>query len=349
MVKKPSRVAAALLGILLAIAAFCRIWGLDFGLPYTQARPDETYIIDVARALLGGTPPPPAYDYPWFYMWLISILYVGYYVWGLAQGTFHSLSDMITSWPTHWEPFFLLSRALSAAFGTATVWLVFRIGRRLWGESTGLVAALFLSLAFLHARDSHFGTTDVTVVFFIVWAMDWLLVAHDTGRRTAFAISGLIAGLAAATKYSAILLAAPIIASAILHRLNSDDHERAPRDRRVLVFGAAFLAGFCIGIPFLFTDTARFIDAMRMLWDSMRVGSRTVDSGNGYAFHIALSLRHGVGLPLLVVGMAGALLICWREPTVAALLLSFPAGYYLVSGGFRTLYVRYSLPLVPFL
>ena len=348
MVRNPSRVVAALLAVILGIGALCRIWGLDFGLPYTQARPDETYIIDVARALLSGTAPPRHYDYPWLYMGLVSVLYIAYYLLGAALGTFHSLSDMITSWRTHWEPFFLLSRALSAGFGTATVWVVFRIGRRLWDEWTGLLAALFLSLAFLHARDSHFGTTDVATVFFIVWAIDLLIAAHHERRGARFAAAGLIAGLAAATKYSALLLAVPITASYVLHVMNGS-RGQAERDRRVLVFGAAFLAGFSIGVPFLFTDAGHFVAAMQLLWDSMRVGNQGLDPGSGYAFHLALSLRHGLGLPLLVTGIAGALLIAWREPQVAALLLSFPFTYYLVAGGVRNLFVRYAVPLVPFL
>jgi len=54
MVRNASRVVAALLAVILGIGALSRIWGLDFGLPYTQARPDETYIIDVARASFPG-------------------------------------------------------------------------------------------------------------------------------------------------------------------------------------------------------------------------------------------------------------------------------------------------------
>ena len=44
-------------------------------------------------------------------------------------------------------PFFLLSRALAATFGTATVYVVFRLGRRLWDDTTALVAAAFMALA----------------------------------------------------------------------------------------------------------------------------------------------------------------------------------------------------------
>ena len=39
------------LAAIVAIAAVARFWGLGFGLPYTNARPDETIVIDVRRQL----------------------------------------------------------------------------------------------------------------------------------------------------------------------------------------------------------------------------------------------------------------------------------------------------------
>lgn len=348
--RKPSLLVSTLIAAILLVGALARYWALDFGLPHTQARPDETYIIDIARAFLSGNLLPPYYDYPWLYMWLLSCVYLGYYVWGVVSGLFHSLPDMIASWPTHWEPFFLLSRALSATFGTATVFVVFRLGRELWDEWTGLLAAWFLSLAFLHARDSHFGTTDVTAAFFITLAVGLLLAAHRSKSQRTFAAAGLVAGLAAATKYHAVLLLAPVVASYALHVAESSSPRRqALKDPRIPVFGLAFLAAFCVGIPFVLFDTQGYVKAMALLWDSMRLGNPALDMGSGYRYHVELSLRHGLGLPLLLTGVAGSILILARERRVAVLLLSFPIAYYVAAGEVRNLFARYSVPLVPFL
>src|SRR3982750_3261804 len=88
------------LTLIVALAAAVRLRGLSFGLPHTQARPDETVIIEAARLLLSGTM-PRFYDYPWLFIWLTSLAYVGYFLWGFAQGAFHSLAEMVASWPTH--------------------------------------------------------------------------------------------------------------------------------------------------------------------------------------------------------------------------------------------------------
>jgi hypothetical protein len=56
-----------------------------------------------------------------------------------------------------------------------------------------------------------------------------------------------------------------------------------------------------------------------------------------------------MGVPLLVAGLAGAVLLLWTEPRTGVLLLSFPIAYYVVAGSIRLLFVRYAMPVVPFL
>ena len=131
------------LAVLLALAAYVRFHALAFGLPFTQARPDETFVIEAARTLLSARL-PRFFDYPWLYIWLVSFGYVWYFVWGAATGAFHSIAEMVASWPTYWEPFFLIPRAISATAGTLTVLVVYRLGRQLRDETPGLVSALFL-------------------------------------------------------------------------------------------------------------------------------------------------------------------------------------------------------------
>jgi 4-amino-4-deoxy-L-arabinose transferase-like glycosyltransferase len=335
------------LGFILAIAAAVRFWGLWFGLPHTQARPDETHIIEAARTMLSGRL-PRFYDYPWLYISALSVLYAAYYAWGAATGSFHAMSDMLASWPTYWSPFFLLSRAMAAAFGTATVFVVFRIGRRLWGDTAALLAALFMALAFIHARDSHFGTTDTALTFFIIASVGVLIDAHRTANQRQFIVAGLIGGLGAATKYNALLLLAPIVTSYALHVGLAIDRSAAARDPRLFAYGLPFLLAFGAGIPFVVLDFQNFVAAMRELQSSMTHGDPRLGLTNGWVHHLVNSMRYGLGLPLLVGGIGGAVLMAVRTPALAALLLAFPVAYYSVAGGLRNLFFRYTIPLVPF-
>ena len=338
-----------LLAGLLAVAALVRFRAIHFGLPYTQARPDETAIIDPVRVLLSGHL-PHFYDYPWLFLWIVALAYVGYFLWGAAAGRFQSMSDMLASWPVHWEPFFLIPRAISAVAGTLSVLIVFRLGRQVRDTTTALVAALFFTFAFMHVRGSHFGTTDVVMTGLMVATVALLLEAHRSRRRRLFLGAGLVAGLAAATKYNAVLLVVPMLVSHLLHVWDSPGHRRdAWLDAGILYFSVPFALAFAVGVPFVVLDRGPFLDAMRELAHALRVGDVRMDLGNGWLYHLTFSLRYGMGMPLLVAGLAGAAVLLWMEPRTGMLLLSFPLAYYLVAGSIRLLFVRYAMPIVPFL
>jgi 4-amino-4-deoxy-L-arabinose transferase-like glycosyltransferase len=345
-----ARLITPLLVLTLLIAAAVRFWGLDFGLPHTQARPDETYIIDVTLALLRGVWPPPNYDYPWLYAMLLTGMYQPYFLWGLWHGSFQSLADLAASWPLHWEPFFLISRSLSAMAGTATVFVLYWIGRGIWNPRTGVAAAFLLSVAFLHVRDSHYGTTDILMTLFIMTAVGLLLRAHLTGRRASFVVAGAVAGLAVGTKYNAALLAAPALVSYFIDIVDSPGRRvRAIVGLRLWLFAVPFIVVFLLAAPFIVLDSSRFLDSLNLLRDSMQAGHGALELERGWEHHLKLSLRYGLGLPLLAAGVLGAATIFVREWRIGALLLAFPIAYYVVAGFSRNQFFRYVIPVVPFL
>jgi 4-amino-4-deoxy-L-arabinose transferase-like glycosyltransferase len=339
------------LAAIVAIAAAARFWGLGFGLPHTNTRPDETIIIDVALSFLRGNLRPAFYDYPWLFMWTLAGLYLIYYAWGRVTGVWHALAELVASWRFQWIPFFLIPRGLSAVMGTATVLVVFRIARRAWGDATGLVAALFMALAFVHVRDSHFATTDVAMTCLLIWSVSFLIDGHRSRRSRDFAIGGILGGLAAATKYNALLLIVPLITTYLLNIFEQPPGGRrqALMDPRLFVYGLPFLAAFAIGVPFLLVDLPRFLGQFALLKDSMEMGTPGLDLSAGWVHHLQFSLRYGLGLPLLAAGIGGAAALLWLEPRLGLLLLSFPISYFIVAGSFRNLFFRYMVPLVPFL
>jgi hypothetical protein len=78
-------------------------------------------------------------------------------------------------------------------------------------------------------------------------------------------------------------------------------------------------------------------------------GGHGIDLGRGWVYHATTTLRYGVGMPLLVAGVCGMLLLLirdWRKGTLVAL---FPASYYVLLGGGYTVFARHMIPVVPFL
>src|SRR5881394_3989137 len=199
------RVRAALpMAAVLLIAAALRFYGLGFGLPHPQARPDETTALGHAEAILHGQLNPH------FFNWPSVSLYLFAGVFAMA----HALGVTLTR-PRE----FLIARAVVALAGTATVPLAAVIARRVADHAAGLVAALLLAVATLHVRESHFAMTDVVMTLLLLTSLALMMVARGGPSTWRYAAAGAVGGLASSTKYTAavvliLVAAAPSIAGA---------------------------------------------------------------------------------------------------------------------------------------
>lgn len=70
--------------------------------------------------------------------------------------------------------------------------------------------------------------------------------------------------------------------------------------------------------------------------------------GSGWTNHLVVSLRYGLGAPVVVAALIGSAWLARTAPAIAAVAVSFPVAYYLVIGAGRTVLVRYIDPLLPF-
>jgi YYY domain-containing protein len=113
----------------------------------------------------------------------------------------------------------LVGRALSGLFDLATVWLIFLIGRRLYGDRVGLLAAALLSLTVLDIQHSHFLVVDTFANFFVVVCLYFCLNIVERARTRDFVWAGVALGLGVASKISIYPLAGVIALAALLHVL----------------------------------------------------------------------------------------------------------------------------------
>lgn len=98
------------------------------------------------------------------------------------------------------------ARAMNSLFGAALVLLVYYWSRELWGEAGALVSAAFCALCPTMLAHSGLATSDMGMAFFLLAAAGayWRHL-HD-GRGRTWWLSALLLGLAAVTKYTAVLL-----------------------------------------------------------------------------------------------------------------------------------------------
>ena len=144
-----------------------RFWGIGFGLPHPYARPDERTIIRIALGFGSGDLNPHFFNYDTLFMYILICLYILYYLFGLISGRYAGTADFIQEYVIDASNFHLIARCLSAFLGVLTVYVLYQIVKRLFGKKEAIVSSFFLSLTYLHVRDSHFGTTDIAATLFI--------------------------------------------------------------------------------------------------------------------------------------------------------------------------------------
>ena len=336
--------------IIMALAAVVRFWGLDFGLPHTFVRPDESRAVNMAVKFGQGDLEPPFFIWPTLYPYLLSIVYGIYFVIGRATGIYGSVHDFAVEFATDPTIFYLLDRALSAVFGTLTVLVVFRIGERLGGRRTALMAALFLALAFLHVRDSHFGVTDVTMIFFIMTSTLYILKAGDTGKLRHYVLAGLLGGAAASTKYSGFMLVLPMLAAHFMVTPRTSEHFKCfIFDRRLYAFLVTMLVAFLAGTPYAAPEFSRLVADLSGLESDLNLGHHGIVLDRGWWHHLRFNLFYGMGWPLLAASFAGIIVLCKKAPKKAVVFLAFPLVYYVYAGKFNAVFARFIMPVVPFL
>ncbi|MGE0451579.1 MAG: ArnT family glycosyltransferase [Vicinamibacterales bacterium] len=336
----------------IVLAGFAvRLWGLTFGLPIVSARPDELVIVVTAlRFLSEGNLNPRFFDYPGLFLYLVGAIYLVYYAIGRGLGWFDSIPHFVGGTHGRWPMLYFLNRFASALFGTLTIVWLYRTARRLFGETAGLLAALFLAFAFLHVRDSHYGTTDAALVFFTVCAIHALVLLNGERRRSHAVRAGIFAGLAMGAKYNSLLLVAPMFVVEAGHAWSRRDRPRELLRTTYLPWMLGLmLVTFLATSPYLIIDYRHALRDFEALGSSMSGGMTPRDLlGPGWLYHVRFSLFHGVGWPMLLAAFAGAAVMLFRHAFLALLLLAYPLAYYAVAGASANVFVRYMLPVVPF-
>lgn len=328
-----------------------RLWGITFGLPHVRARPDELFVIGAAIGMHGGDANPRFFDYPGLYLYLVAGLYAIFYGIGRITGQFASAEGFVANFREAWAPYFLIPRLTAALLGTATVAVVYGIGATLLTRTAGLVSALFLALAFLHVRDSHYATTDVPMTFFVMGAVLAAARVQRDRRASDAWLAGILAGCATSTKYNAVFVTLALAAVEALHAWElRRDWRRSLRETHILRMAAGCILIFAATNPYLFLDFSTAWTQLSGLAMQNEAGMTPPELlGRGWTYHLPNSLRHGLGLPLLGAALAGFTWMAVRKPGTALVLGVFPVAYYAVVGMGHNVFVRYMVPVVPFL
>lgn len=348
--------------LLLAAIALClRVYGNGFGLP-DEFHVDEAHLVPRAIRFGTGDFDPHWYFYPPLYMYVLFALYAVYFGLGHALGAFASAADFGMQYFVDPTGFYLIGRTATAVLGAATVWLAYRFAERAYGRAAGVCAGLLLALCALHADNSHFATTDTPLAFAAMVSL-WLAWRFtQTGNRRTLAAAGLAAGLAAAVKYTGVLLV-PALCLAVFARWRGmganpyyeldPDRGRAGRAARAIAIASACAAaGFLIGCPWAVLNPGPFYtDVVLAQGENIKQAGLGMEHIRNMWWHVpAVFLREGMTLPVLLVCAAGLGWALWKRTAADIVMAGFVVVYYVWVAHYRHYgFARYWVAVTPML
>jgi uncharacterized membrane protein len=272
-------------------------------------------------------------------------------------------------------------RLVIAGLDTLTILLLFLLGRRIYGRGAGLLAAAFYAYAAQAVQLSHFFAMDpASTTFTVLAVLGAVQMVQDRNWR-AVVVTGVGAGLAIASKFSALpILAAPVVAGLLVAWDTSQRSRRAgePPDGRAQFLAIAgipvalFIAGltFFVTSPYAILDWTNFAQATLVEQGAMVRGvadmpfTRQYRNTIPYLYFIEQQVRWGLGWPLGLVAVAGALYalavlfnslyrifagrLLSREALALLVVWSWVIPYFGITGAFLAKFNRYMSPILPF-
>ena len=362
--------------LVLLLGLALRLWGIGWSLPNAQHplatyHPDELVNLAATQNVdLGhGQFDTQFYNYGAFYFYLANFAQTFGRGYGLIATNAVPVADaplppleLIVRHAPEQAGLFLAGRIMTALLGAATIPLLFALGNRLFGRRVGMGAALLYAIAPLAVVHAHFLTVDVPATFFVtlaLWASARLLDVETMSVKQAWGAyvgAGMACGLCAATKYNTgLVLIAPLVA----HYLNRNAEAcRLHRKAHIAVMLIAAAFAFLVGCPgplinwnVFWNGTYPGSGVRYELFEHSRTGHDLlfVNTGPGWWYHLVVSLPYGLGIPLLLLSLAGVTYACRRRTKGDVLLLAFLLLYFGVTGFSAVRFARYMLPLFPVL
>ena len=99
---------------------------------------------------------------------ILAIEYGIYFVIGWIFNMFSSLPDFARHIVRDFTPLLYIGRITSAILGTFSIVLLYQIGKRIYSQEVGLIAAVLLAFNYICVYQSHLCLTDIPLLFFVL-------------------------------------------------------------------------------------------------------------------------------------------------------------------------------------
>lgn len=255
------------------------------------------------------------------------------------------------AWVYEWGNINFVGRGVSASLASLSILLVFFLVKKIWDEKTALLATFIFAFCPSLIQTAHFAVTETMLIF---WLLIILMFSFDIIKKPTFVTylkTGIILGLASATKISAFsYVIIPVSIHFFYHFKYLKRHLKL-----VFLFLAAFLF-FALFSPYVFLDREKFLESMNyetgVSTGKIKVCYTTqFEKTWPYLFQIKNFFWQMGPVALLgILGIIWLLILAIKKKNKNLLsLLSFPLAYFFYVGSWHTKFIRYMVPILPFL
>lgn len=324
---------------ILTAAFLLRIVGLNFGLPFIYHQ-DEAIVVNHAMAIGVQGWNTHTYLPPQFAAYFLFFVYAAQYLLGSALGIFKSASHFGATFlnDPSWQ--YILGRlTLGVVFGTATVAVVYRVGRAFFSRPVAEAAAFFLALSLLHVQHSHYIYVDIPLTFACTLFFFYLFKCLENPSSNNALLTGVFLGWSISIKYTAVYFS-PAVPLAVFF-LAGNGVALQKKITAVLLSSLAAVCVYAVVSPYTFLD-----------WENFRAQVFSQSQSRGYVgpyHHLTYSLLNGTGFSFLVLVFFGSVIGFFKSAKTTFLVVFTLLIYYWVNVYFSQPFARYMMPLLPLL
>jgi 4-amino-4-deoxy-L-arabinose transferase-like glycosyltransferase len=326
-----------------------RAIGLNWALPNTY---EEATPLRVAVGMSGwqngghGSLNPGFFNYPslTFYIHL-AVQHALFWILRLSDAI-HSASDWYVLYLTDPTYQYVAARLVGVVFAAATVSLQYFLTRAIDGRRSAIMAAALLATNPYHIARSQMIEVDVPLTCFTLLAI--LAMVHITrqGGARSYILAGVATGLAASTKYTGVLLLAPLLIAHVVRMRRVEPKTRLHTWRWLLLAVASCALAFACTSPYVLLDWSKARADFLFEREHMALGHFGSESSSPWSFYgHALVGEANVAVGLLA--LLGTILLIRKRERPFWVLASLIGLYVVAVMTWRLKADRYLLPILP--
>ena len=339
-----------ILGIIVFIGGALRFAGITYGLPFTY-RPDEPTLFGIAlRMIKTGDLNPHWFGYPPVIFYLNAIVLAIFSAITRTLGMSSGVADLpypeiltIGVGHTVMPALFLLSRGLTALFGSMCIPVTYLIGRKIHSHSfVALFAAALLAVSPAAVSASQSIMPDSFALFFLLISLWGAIRILGDPRLQNYVLAGCSVSLAVASKYNAGVIILPLFAAHFLRFGTAG----ARRKELYIALGASAIA-FLLVTPFAILDYQSFFNGFILGPMQYAVEGHLGQEGNAFSWYV--NYLTSVEGWWTILALISILVLLYKRSRIGIVLMIFPGGYFLAISQLQIRNDRTVLLIIPIL